>query len=119
MKFIGVGSRTIAEGNTFDTQPTDKALNPCLNRNVEIDPPGIDEQRNLPRGDRAQENRSAATPAIVDQVPRRGTQAVIAAIEPEDDVRIKQQGISHLSTSRPVSASGSTSRTRARRSTPS
>ena len=67
--------------------------------------------------DRTQTNGSAAL--LVDQSTRRWSQGLVAAVEPERDMRVEEQAIRHRSISRPVAASGSTSRAGAISSKPS
>lgn len=116
MQLIAAGGSAMTQWHRFDAGTFDEARDPRLNRNIELDPSGIDQQRNLPGSDRTQANGSAVLPAIVDQSARRWAQAVIAAVEPEGDMRVEQQRIRSIS--RPISASGSTSRADAIRSTP-
>src|SRR2546430_15072854 len=42
---------TLFRSHRFDAGTFEEAPNPCVNRDVEIDPPGVNKQRNLP-GDR-------------------------------------------------------------------
>jgi len=65
MKLIAAGSRVMAERHRLDTRAFEEAREPSLNGYVEFNPSRIDEQRNLPGCDGAQENCPAVPPAIV------------------------------------------------------
>src|SRR4051794_29535909 len=94
----------------FDAGSINKTADPRLDRHIKRDPPGIGEQCNFPGRHGAEQYGPAAMPTIVDKQARRREQTVVTAVEPKDDMRIEQQGIGHCSTSRPVAASGSSSR---------
>src|SRR5947209_4042631 len=94
---------TMRERHSGDTRPVEKALDPCFDRDIELDPPGIDQKRDFPSCDGAQIYRSATLPAAVDQAPRTVGEMPIAAVEPKRDVGVKQQAFRHRSNSAPVS----------------
>ena len=77
------------------------------------------EQGNLPGADGAQQNRAARTPAFVDLAPGLLLQAGITGIHPQGDMCVEKKRNAQCAISRPDWASGTTSRTRPRRSTPS
>lgn len=70
MELIAAGSRAMAEGHCLDAWSFKKARNPVLDRNIQFDPPRIQEQRNLPDSNCTHKNGCAALPAIVDQHAR-------------------------------------------------
>src|SRR5208282_5554173 len=76
MQLIAATGGPMGERRGLDAGAAEKALDPRLDGNVEIDPAGVDEQRNLPGGDGAEENRAAAAPAAVNEGTRRVPQAV-------------------------------------------
>jgi len=117
VKLIAPRSSTVLKRNRFDPRALQESVDPFINWNVQIDAASVDECCNLPCGDGTDANSSAMLPAGID--PRVGfrTQAVIAGIEPENDMGVEQQSIGHRSISWPVSASGTTSRTDATKST--
>ena len=118
MQLIAAAGGPMAERRGLNAWTAEKALDPRLDGNIEIDPAGVDEQHNLPGGDGAEENRAAAAPAAVDEGARRVPQAVLPAVEPEGDMGVEEKAFRQRLTSRPVSASGSTSSAGAMRSTP-
>lgn len=71
MKLVGASGRVDGKGGRLDTGPPEEAFHPAIDRKIEIDPSAINEQRDFPGGDRAQKNRAAIAPAIVDQCTRR------------------------------------------------
>lgn len=118
MQAIAPAGGLKAERGRLDARTAEKALDPGFDRDIEIDPPEIDQQSNLPGGDGAQKDRAAAAPASVDEGAGRVAQAVVSAVKPEDDMGVEQKTIRQRSTSRPVSASVWTSSADAMRSTP-
>ena len=66
MQLIAAAGGAMAERRRLDARTAEKALDPRLDGNIEIDPAGVDQQRNLPRRDGAEKNRTAAAPAGVD-----------------------------------------------------
>jgi hypothetical protein len=110
---------TMAKRRRFDPGTLQESRDPFFNRKIELDAPGVDKECDLPKGDGAEANGSAILPATIDPSARPWAQALIAAVEPESDMRVEQQRIRHRSVSRPVPASGATSRAGAIRSMPS
>ena len=96
---IAAGSGTMAERRRLNAGPLEEARNPCLDRKIQLDPPAVDEQSNFLDTDGTQTDGSPVLPAIVDQCTRRRTQEVVAAIEPERDMRVEQKCIRHRSIS--------------------
>ncbi len=119
MQLIAAGGSLVTQRHRFDSETIEETLDPCRNGNVEVDPSGVNEKSDLPNRDVAEQNGAAVLPANVDQGTRRNAQSVIATVEPEGDVGVEQKAIGQRSISRPVSASGSTSRAGATTSTPS
>src|SRR5204862_2027720 len=107
----------MVERRRLDAGTLKKARNPALDREIELNSSGIDEQRDLPGRHGTQANDPVVLPAAIDQTTGRRTQAFVAAVEPEGDMRVEQQLVRHRSISRPVAASGSTSRAGATTST--
>jgi hypothetical protein len=50
----GPASRPMAQRHRFDPGAIEKALDPLLDRAVQFDPSGVDQQRDLPDSDRTQ-----------------------------------------------------------------
>ena len=119
VKFIAAAGGPMAKRHRLDARAIKEALNPFGHGNVEFNPTGVNEQRNLPCRHGAQKNGAAVLPAPVDEATGRRAQALVATVEPQSNVRVEQNSVRHRSSSRPVSASGSTSRTGATKSTPS
>lgn len=119
MQAIASRRSAMAKRYCFDAWSIEKPLDPDVDRDVERDPPQINQQRDLPNTHWAEQNRPSLQPTTVDQRASRGMQADIPAVEPKDDVGIEQQPLRHRAISAPVSASGRTSRAGAVKSTPS
>ncbi len=49
MQLIAAAGGAMAERRRLDARTAKKALDPRLDWNIEIDPAGVDQQRNLPR----------------------------------------------------------------------
>jgi hypothetical protein len=82
---IGACGGAAVERRGRDAGPIEKALDPPLDRNVEFDPPGIDEERDLPGRDGAEQDGPAALPAPVDRRMGRRAQMAVAAVAPQRD----------------------------------
>jgi len=67
MQPIAAGSGMVAERHRLDAGTVEKAFNPRLDGNVEVDPFRVDEQRNLPGRDGAEKNVTPVPPALIDQ----------------------------------------------------
>src|SRR5271165_4394542 len=113
VELIAARGCMMAQWHRRDAGTIEEALDPGFNGNVQINPPGVDEQRYLPGGDGAQVNGSAASPAVIGQSTGRRTRALVAAVKPQRDVGVEQERIRHDSISRLLSASDSTSSARA------
>jgi len=74
VQLIAARSRPMVQRHRLNTGTIEKPLDSRFNGNVEIDPSGVDKQRNLPGRDGAEENRAAVSPAAVDQGTRLGAQ---------------------------------------------
>lgn len=118
-ELIAAGCRIQSQWHGLYAGALEETLDPSLNRKIEINPLGVNEERNLPGCDGTYENGSSVSPASVDQGTGGGAQSPVAAVEPESDMGIKQKRIRYRLLSRPVSASGWTSSAGASRSTPS
>lgn len=79
---IGTTRRSNSKRRGLQTGAVEKALSPIFDRKIELDPPQIDEQPDLPDGDGTKVNRPALPPAIIDPRARRRAQAPIGAVEP-------------------------------------
>ena len=75
---VAVRRCTVGELYRFYPRAFEKACNPCLDRDIKLDPFAVDEQRYFPNTDRAKPDRAAALPAIIKICPRRGPQVVVA-----------------------------------------
>ena len=71
---IAAAGGAIAQWHCLHAWTIEEALDPGLNGKVEIDPPGVYEQRNLPGRNGAEKNAAAVLPGAVDQGARRCTQ---------------------------------------------
>src|SRR6516164_8253937 len=80
VQLIGTRGSAVAEEHRLDAWTVEKPLSPCIDRNVEVDTTGIDEQGDLPDRHGTQINRTAVVPAAVDQRPGRRAQAIIASV---------------------------------------
>ena len=66
MKLVAAHSRAMAEGRRCDAGAFWETRNPRLDRKIQFDSSGIDEQCNLPGGNRTQANGITILPAIID-----------------------------------------------------
>jgi len=89
MKLIAPGSHAMAERHSLNTGTFEEARHPRFDRDIQFDPPDIDEQRDLPDGHGTQAYGSAVLPALFDQKPRRCAQAGVAAVEPQSNMSIQ------------------------------
>ena len=81
MQLIAAGGSLVTQRHCFDAGTIEETLDPCRNGNVEVDPSGVNEKRNLPNRDGAEQNGAAVLPAAVDQGTRRSAQSVVATVE--------------------------------------
>src|SRR6185312_2078531 len=110
MKLIGTRRDPVRDWHRRDAGAREKTLDPCVDRDIEIDTSGVDEQCDLPGSDRTQEDAAAFPPAAIDQAARRLAQPGAAAIEPKGNMRIEEDRIGHRSISFPLSASSVSSK---------
>ena len=82
MELVGAGRSVVAQWECFNSWAIDEALDPRLDRNIQFNPTGVDQESDLPGGHCAEENGAAAQPAFVDQKTRGRAQAFVAAVEP-------------------------------------
>src|SRR5579864_3977045 len=83
MAVVGAAGGVAAERHGLDAGSVEKPLDPSLGREIELDMPGIDKQRNLPGGDGTEVDRAAGLPVSVNQRTGRAGKARVAAIEPQ------------------------------------
>ena len=62
MQLMAAAGGPMAKRRRLDAGTPEKPLDPRLDGNIEIDPSDIDQQRDLPGGDGAKENRPAVPP---------------------------------------------------------
>ena len=80
MQLIAAADSMVTQRQCFDAGTIEETLDPCRNGNVEVDPSGVNEKRNLPNRDGAEQNGAAVLPAAVDQGTRRSAQSVVATV---------------------------------------
>ena len=81
-KLVGARRGDMRQRHRFHAGPTGKARKPGLDRQIQLDPVRVDQQCDLPCAYRAEQNRTAVLPTLVDQLSRCRTQVRIAGIEP-------------------------------------
>jgi hypothetical protein len=69
---VGAAGSAVIERHGGDAGPVKKAVEPFLRGQIELGPPGIGEDRYLPRRHRTEIDRAAALPAALDQTAGRG-----------------------------------------------
>ena len=95
VQLVAATGGAMAERHRLDPGTTEEARHPRLDRQVQFDPPNIDEQRNFPYGNCAQADNPAISLAVIDPAARCRTQAVVPTVEPERNMRVEQQGVGH------------------------
>jgi hypothetical protein len=118
MEFVGATCGGVAEGESVDRGTIEETPDPIPDRKIELNASSIDEQRDLPGADRTQVDRPATVPTGINRGTGSVTQILAAAVQPQRNVRIEQDGVRQRLISLPVAASGSTSSTGAVRSMP-
>ena len=82
MKQIAARCRQVAQRHSRNAGTLQETIDPSLNGKIEIDPLGIDEERNLPDCDRTHENGAAVPPAGIDECTGGSAQPLVTAVEP-------------------------------------
>ncbi len=103
--------------NGRNARTSQKTFHPGLSRAVQTNPPRIRKYRDLPGGNRADENCTPRQPKPIDNVPCPSPQSLISGIKPKHHMRVQQHRIRQGSAA--PSTSISSSITGATRSTPS
>jgi hypothetical protein len=90
MQLIAAAGGAMAKRHGFDAGTLKKALEPGYNGKIKIDPSRIDQERDLPGSDGAEQDRAAGAPAAVDEAARGRLQSVVSAVEPESNMGVEQ-----------------------------
>jgi hypothetical protein len=61
MQLVATGGSLVTQRHCFDAGTIEETLDPWRNGNVEVDPSGVNEKRNLPNRDGAEQNGAAVS----------------------------------------------------------
>lgn len=117
VQIIGECRSPMVKRHCFKAGAAEKSLHPSINRQIELNGSLVNEHRDFPHADCAQKDSTTGLPGRLYRLLRCLSQANVAVVQPQRDVRIEQQ-VAHRRISAPVSASISSSKTGCVRSTP-